>query len=386
MSDDLAAPPPAASAAAAATTAVWECLSPEDNPLFTPSSTASQRPVCLKHTWIPYSDTPMSCNVSSTRESRGLLSVLACKGVQANCKMLKTFDVVVANHPAVEKLDACRQSGPRPDASYAFLQTSLPGLKFDTYPAASPRTLVLTAESYLALLEFFSVSWPAVELKIRDAMASIDSNSLVAEIVPGVMLSGDGRFVVSSVVLETFTTFSLLLDVFANSRERRGREITATLRYTDKTLHHELHRDGRYTLPIRAVVGHAKNHVFFMNVLAQDNVAVDDHASATTPPAAAAAAAQPVISFALPTHQPHGYQTAEFLSGSKTTERPKKSPPPLSHSGASQHSPSPPSLRRIDSTSPRAAHKRSPSSSSSSHGYKKTKLSSSGRDKRSLFH
>jgi hypothetical protein len=360
----------------AASSAVWECLSPEDNPLFVPKTKAPQRPLCLKHTWIPYSDTPLSCNVPSTRESRGLLSVMACKNVQANCKMLKTFGVVVANHPTVEKLDACRQSGPRPNASYAFLQTSPPASKFDLYTTESSRTLVMTAESYLALLEFFSVSWPAVEQKIKEAMASIDSNNLVAEIFPGVMLSGDGRFVVSSVVLEKFTTFSLLLDVYANSRERRGREITATLRYTDQTLHHELHRDSKYTLPIRAVAGHAKYFVFFQNVLSQDNVAVSDSQPAVpTPPPA-----QPVITISLPPVQPHGYHTAEGLAQS---ERPKKSPPHAAAIASSQDSPSPPSIRRIDS-SPRGNHKRS-SSPSSSHSYKKNKLSS-GRDKRGLFH
>ena len=272
--------PPLAAGKVPAAGPVWEYLPADENPLFRANKKLQQvrgRPLRLKHTWIPFKDTPLSCSVNSTSSSRGLLAILACKEVQANCKLLQTFAITVAGHRQVEKLEGCRKSAFCKSSGFAFLQSCPPNSKFDPFSTSEPQgqTLVLTADSYLALLSFFSESWPLVEEKVRQTMASIDSNSMVDQISPGVMLSGDGHFVVSSVALEEFGTFSLFLDISANSRCKRGSEISASLRYTDESFHSELHRDERgvcrYGLPVGALAGHAKNLYFFQNVLLADS-------------------------------------------------------------------------------------------------------------------
>ena len=269
---------------------VWDQLPIHENPLFRVNHKLalplSEGPVHLKHTWIPYKDTPLSSSVSSTRDSRGLLAVLACKKVQEECKLLRTFAVCVAGNCHVQKLESSGRGGPRKHGGFAFLQSSLANSKFETFGLAEPKghTLIVTTESYLALLAFFSNCWPAVTEKVKETMDRVDSGTMVAEIFPGVMLSGDGRFVISSVVLEEFDTFSLLLDVSANSRCPRGREISASLRYTDESLHHESQRDSRgmckFVLPLRAVIAQSKNFRFFENVLLGDS---GDENSVATP-------------------------------------------------------------------------------------------------------
>ena len=273
----------------------WETLSMEENPLFRANANRPRRLTSsglkIKRTWIPYPDTPVLVGTDATLTNRGLNAVRACKNVSIGAKILKMFDIAVAGHHVVERLDACRQSRHHlVQTSFVFLQTSGIGQQFTSQNVAESRGqgLVVTFSSYLTLLGFVDACWEKIQSQIRDMMSAIDSGNMVAEIIPGIMLSGNCKFVISSIVLEEFEGFSLFVDVTADSLSPRGSEISVALRYSDPTLHHDQQRDchgvSKFSIPVQALKVHARHVNFLENIahMPQENT------NSTSPPVCAA--------------------------------------------------------------------------------------------------
>ena len=273
----------------------WETLSMEENPLFRANANRPGRLTSsglkIKRTWIPYPDTPVLVGTDATLTNRGLNAVRACKNVSIGAKILKMFDIAVAGHLVVERLDACRQSRHHlVQTSFVFLQTSGIGQQFTSQNVAESRGqgLVVTFSSYLTLLGFVDACWEKIQSQIRDMMSAIDSGNMVAEIIPGIMLSGNCKFVISSIVLEEFEGFSLFVDVTADSLSPRGSEISVALRYSDPTLHHDQQRDchgvSKFSIPVQALKVHARHVNFLENIahMPQENT------NSTSPPVCAA--------------------------------------------------------------------------------------------------
>jgi hypothetical protein len=246
---------------------LWEVLPISENPLFASGDDEDEIPrrsleMTLKQTWIPFWDSPMMFSVEASYRNRGLLATMGVKNVHQNSKILEESKIVIAKHPTVEKLDLCRKTGPATDACYVFLQVSLLNCQFQMHNFAEEKGLamVVTMESYLSVLEIIELYWERIEAKVKAQMDEIDRGSLVAEVFPNFLSSGHGIFVISSIVVEDFANFQLLLDISANSRSPRGQEITLSLRYTDAGC------GAKFQIPLRALKVHSKNHKFLVNV------------------------------------------------------------------------------------------------------------------------
>jgi hypothetical protein len=164
---------------------------------------------------------------------------------------LKDAGIFISSDETVAKLEAARPASHH--RAYAFLQVTTRGHGFQPFDNASPsKSIVLTGESYLALLSFFKTQYDRVCSKLRDDMRAMSSCGV--RISENLMFFGSGvsRF---QQVLENFGDFGLCVIVsLERGAASGGDEIVTVLKYKlfPNTVSSDANKLGHIQLPADA--------------------------------------------------------------------------------------------------------------------------------------